>query len=56
MTDRDAAPRLGGGAQAAPSFESLAYDVNSDTLCLFSGPCCSLLPTAFRLTRKNGAL
>ena len=57
-----AAPRLGGGAQAGANrtedFESLAYDVNSDTLYAFSGPCCSssMLPTAFRLTRRLGTL
>ena len=62
QADFNAAPRLGGGAQAGATrtedFEALAYDVNSDTLYLFSGLCCnsSILPTAFRLTRKNGAL
>ena len=62
QADFNSAPRFGGGPQAGANrtedFESLAYDVNSDTLYLFSGPCCSssLLPTAFRLTRKNGTL
>jgi hypothetical protein len=57
-----AAPRLGGGSQAGANrtedFESLAYDVDSDTLYAFSGPCCSssMLPTAFRLTRRLGTL
>jgi Esterase-like activity of phytase len=62
QADFNAAPRFGGGAQAGANrtedFEALAYDVNSDTLYLFSGLCCnsSVLPTAFRLTRKSGAL
>ncbi|HET6791752.1 MAG TPA: hypothetical protein VFI35_09245 [Actinomycetota bacterium] len=62
QADFNAAPRFGGGAQAGANrtedFESLAYDVTSDTLYLFSGRCCSssILPTAFRLTRKNGTL
>ena len=62
QADFNAAPRFGGGPQAGANrtedFESLAYDVNSDTLYLFSGLCCSssILPTAFRLTRKNGTL
>ena len=62
QADFNAAPRFGGGAQAGANstedFESFAYDVNSDTLYLFSGLCCSssTLPTAFRLTRKNGTL
>ena len=62
QADFNAAPRFGGGAQAGANrtedFESLAYDANSDTLYLFSGPCCSssLLPTAFRLTRTSGTL
>jgi hypothetical protein len=60
--DFNAAPRFGGGPQAgsnrAEDFEALAYDVNSDTLYVFSGLCCSssILPTAFRLTRQSGAL
>lgn len=62
QADFNAAPRFGGGPQAGANrtedFEALAYDVNSDTLYLFSGRCCSssILPTAFRLTRKNGTL
>ena len=62
QADFNAAPRLGGGAQAGANrtedFEALAYDVNSDTLYLFSGLCCnsSILPTAFRLTRVSGTL
>ena len=53
---------MGGGPQAGATrtedFESLAYDVNSDTLYLFSGRCCnsSILPTVFRLTRMSGTL
>jgi hypothetical protein len=60
--DFNAAPRFGGGPQAGANrtedFESVAYDVNSDTLYVFSGRCCnsSILPTAFRLTRTSGAL
>ena len=62
QADFNAAPRFGGGPQAGPNrtedFEALAYDVNSDTLYVFSGRCCSssILPTAFRLTRQGGAL
>jgi hypothetical protein len=62
QADFNAAPQFGGGPQAginrSEDFESLAYDVNSDTLYVFSGPCCtsSMLPTAFRLTRQSGAL
>ena len=58
----NAATQFGGGPQAGANrtedFESLAYDVNSDTLYVFSGPCCtsSMLPTAFRLTRQSGSL
>ena len=41
QADFNAAPRFGGGPQAGATrtedFESLAYDVNSDTLYLFSG-------------------
>ena len=60
--DFNAAPQFGGGPQAGANrtedFESLAYDVNSDTLYLFSGRCCSssILPTVFRLTRVSGTL
>jgi PKD repeat protein len=56
------APMVGGGPQAgadrSEDFESLAYDANSDTLYLFSGPCCTsaIEPTAFRLTRQGGRL
>lgn len=62
QADFNAAPRFTGGPQAGANrtedFESLAYDVNSDTLYLFSGLCCNsaILPTAFRLTRQSGAL
>jgi hypothetical protein len=62
QADFVAAPRFGGGPQAGANrtedFESLAYDANSDTLYAFSGPCCSssMLPTAFRLTRRLGSL
>jgi hypothetical protein len=62
QADFNAAPRFGGGPQAGANrsedFESIAYDVNSDTLYVFSGRCCSssILPTAFRLTRRSGAL
>jgi putative methionine-R-sulfoxide reductase with GAF domain len=62
QADFNAASQFGGGPQAGSNrsedFESLAYDVNSDTLYVFSGPCCtsSMLPTAFRLTRQSGAL
>lgn len=53
----EAAPQFGGGPAAGPNrsgdLESLAYDVDSDTLYAFSGTCCTstTLPTAFRLTR-----
>lgn len=53
----EAAPQFGGGPAAGPNrsgdLESLAYDVDSDTLYAFSGTCCTAttLPTAFRLTR-----
>jgi hypothetical protein len=62
QADFNAALRFGGGPQAGANrtedFESLAYDVNSDTLYLFSGRCCnsSILPTVFRLTRMSGTL
>ena len=62
QADFNAAPQFGGGPQAGANrtedFESLAYDVNSDALYVFSGPCCtsSMLPTAFRLTRQSGQL
>jgi hypothetical protein len=59
----EAAPKLGGGPQAGTfrtgDFESMAYDEATDSLYVFSGPCCtsSVLPTAFRLKRRgtNGA-
>jgi hypothetical protein len=53
----EAAPQLGGGPQAGTyrtrDFESMAYDEATDSLYVFSGPCCtaSVLPTAFRLKR-----
>ena len=55
----EAAPKLGGGALAGTfrtrDFESMAYDETTDSLYVFSGPCCtsSVLPTAFRLTRSG---
>jgi hypothetical protein len=55
----EAAPRLGGGPQAGTlrtvDFESMAYDEATDSLYVFSGPCCtsSVLPTAFRLKRSG---
>jgi hypothetical protein len=55
----EAATQLGGGPQAGTwrtrDFESMAYDETSDSLYIFSGPCCSadVLPTAFRLKRKG---
>ena len=58
--DFNSAPRFGGGPVAGTArtddFESFAYDLSTDTLYLFSGPCCSgsILPTAFRLTRQSG--
>jgi DNA-binding beta-propeller fold protein YncE len=56
----EAAPKLGGGPQAGTNrtrdFESMAYDEATDSLYVFSGPCCtsSVLPTAFRLKRSTG--
>ena len=58
----EAATQLGGGPVAGTwrtrDFESVAYDEATDSLYVFSGPCCtaSVLPTAFRLKRsgKNG--
>lgn len=58
----EAAKQFGGGPLAGTwrtrDFESMAYDENTDSLYVFSGPCCntSVLPTAFRLKRrgKNG--
>ena len=55
----EAAPQLGGGPLAgtwrARDFESMAYDEATDSLYVFSGPCCSasVLPTAFRLKRRG---
>jgi hypothetical protein len=57
----EAATQLGGGPQAGTwrtrDFESMAYDETTDSLYVFSGPCCSadVLPTAFRLKRKGNA-
>jgi len=57
----EAAVQLGGGPQAGTwrtrDFESMAYDETTDSLYVFSGPCCSadVLPTAFRLKRKGNA-
>ena len=56
-----AALPLGGGAPAgvarADAFLSMAYDVFSDTIYVFSGNCCGVAPfqpTAFRLKRVAG--
>jgi hypothetical protein len=55
----EAATKLGGGSQAGTyrtrDFESMAYDEATDSLYVFSGPCCtsSVLPTAFRLKRRG---
>jgi Esterase-like activity of phytase len=55
----ETATRLGGGPQAGTwrtrDFESMAYDETTDSLYVFSGPCCStsVLPTAFRLKRRG---
>jgi hypothetical protein len=57
----EAATQLGGGPPAGTwrtrDFESMAYDEATDSLYVFSGPCCtaSVLPTAFRLKRRGGA-
>jgi len=54
-----AAPKLGGVSQAGVDrprdLESMAYDEATDSLYVFSGPCCtsSVLPTAFRLKRST---
>jgi hypothetical protein len=54
-----AAVKFGGGPQAgvdrSRDFESMAYDEATDSLYVFSGPCCSssVLPTAFRLKRRG---
>jgi hypothetical protein len=58
----EAAKQFGGGPLAGTwrtrDFESMAYDEATDSLYVFSGPCCntSVQPTAFRLKRrgKNG--
>ena len=55
----ETATQLGGGPQAGTwrtrDFESMAYDETTDSLYVFSGPCCTgeVLPTAFRLKRKG---
>ena len=55
----EAARQLGGGPLAGTyrtrDFESMAYDEATDSLYVFSGPCCStsVLPTAFRLKRRG---
>jgi hypothetical protein len=58
----EAAPKLGGGSQAGANrdkdIEAMAYDEATDTLYVFSGPCCSssVLPTAYRLKRGSGGV
>ena len=58
----EAAPKLGGGSQAGANrdrdIEAMAYDEATDSLYVFSGPCCqsSVLPTAFRLKRGSGGV
>jgi hypothetical protein len=58
----EAAPKLGGGSQAGVNrdrdIEAMAYDQATDSLYVFSGPCCqsSVLPTAFRLKRGTGGV
>ena len=55
----EAATELGGGSLAGTwrtrDFESMAYDEATDSLYVFSGPCCSasVLPTVFRLKRSG---
>ncbi|RYU10196.1 PKD domain-containing protein [Nocardioides iriomotensis] len=46
------------GTDRNRDLESLAYDRATDTLYAFSGSCCTstVLPTVFRLTRRNGSL
>jgi hypothetical protein len=57
----EGATQLGGGPPAGTwrtrDFESMAYDEASDSLYVFSGPCCtaSVLPTAFRLKRRGAS-
>jgi DNA-binding beta-propeller fold protein YncE len=57
----ESAPKFGGGSPAGANrsadIEAMAYDEATDTLFVFSGPCCqsSVLPTAYRLTRAGGA-
>jgi hypothetical protein len=54
------ATQLGGGPPAGTyrtrDIEGLAYDEATDSLYVFSGPCCTQqeLPTAFRLKRPGG--
>lgn len=57
------AQELGGGPRAGASrvaeIQALAYDPTRDALYAYSGQCClsaPVLSTAFRLTRKDGAL
>jgi len=55
----EGATQLGGGPPAGTyrtrDIEGLAYDEATDSLYVFSGPCCSasVLPTAFRLKRRG---
>jgi hypothetical protein len=55
----EAAKQFGGGPLAGTwrtrDFESMAYDETTDSLYVFSGPCCntSVQPTAFRLKRRG---
>jgi PKD repeat protein len=46
------------GSNRTVDLESMAYDAVSDTLYAFNGKCCksSVLPTAFRLTRRTDGL
>jgi len=56
----EGATQLGGGPPAGTyrtrDIEGLAYDEATDSLYVFSGPCCTQqeLPTAFRLKRPGG--
>jgi hypothetical protein len=58
----ESALKFGGGSQAGTNrsadIESMAYDAATDSLYVFSGPCCSssVLPTAFRLKRGSGGV
>jgi hypothetical protein len=55
----EAAKKVGGASLAGTyrtrDFESMAYDEATDSLYVFSGPCCtaSVQPTAFRLKRSG---